>query len=203
MSIHQKPAHKPTFAAPGGFRRRVIFELDPSQLPLLEAVRERYGSTRAGLIAALEAEGGTQELLERAEAAEERLAKAEQAAKGRQRQDKAIAKKEEQAQAKTAERERKLSAELKSARREQAEAKEQSRQEEEDFEEALEELNEEVSELRERSADWLFCARCGEWVGPEDWAWQKLEGGGRYAFHRDCGDHKPGLLPSSWLAQRR
>jgi hypothetical protein len=203
MSIHQKHGHKPGFAATTGLRRRVIFELDPSQLPLLEAVRERHGSTRAGLIAALEAEGGTQELLKRAEAAEERLAKAEQAAKGRQRQDKASAKKEEQAQAKAAERERKLNAELKSARREQAEAKEQSRQEEEDYEEAIEELNEEISELRERSADWLFCARCGEWVGPEDWAWQKLEGGGRYAFHRDCGDHKPGLLPSSWLAKRR
>ncbi len=67
MSIHRKPGQKPSFAASDGLRRRVIFELDPSQLPLLEAVRERHGSTRAGLIAALEAEGSVQELRERAE----------------------------------------------------------------------------------------------------------------------------------------
>jgi hypothetical protein len=169
----------------------------------LEAVRERHGSARAGLIAALEAEASAQELRERAEAAEERLAKAERAAKRRQEEKKAGAKQDKQALAKAAERERALAAELKRARHEHAEAQEHARQEEEDYEEALEELKEEVSELRKHSADWLFCARCGEWIGPEGWAWQKIEGGGRYAFHRDCGDHKPGLLPSSRLAQRR
>jgi vacuolar-type H+-ATPase subunit I/STV1 len=201
MSMHPEPGQKAPKATASGLRRRVIFELDPEQLPLLEAVRERHGSTRAGLVAALEAETGAQELRQRAEAAEERLQRAERAAKRRE-QGKASAKHQDEALAKRAERERELAAELKSARKEHAEAEKLYRQEEEGYEEALEELKEELSDLQARAVDWLFCARCGEWVAPEDWAWQRIESGGRYAYHRDCGDHKPGLLPSSWLAQR-
>ena len=52
------------------FRRRIVFELDADQLPLLEAAQERHGSKRAALIAALLAEASAVGLAERAEAAE-------------------------------------------------------------------------------------------------------------------------------------
>ena len=64
------------------FRRRIVFELDADQLPLLEAAQERHGSKRSALIAALLAEAGAVDLAARAEAAEAALAKAKGAAKG-------------------------------------------------------------------------------------------------------------------------
>jgi hypothetical protein len=205
MSIQPKPGQKPAFAPANGLRRRVIFELDPEQLPLLEAVRQRHSSTRAALIASLEAEAQVAELRERAEAAEKRAQKAEQekaARTGKRQKEEATARQLKGAVAEAKERERALSAELKRAREEHAEVETKARREEADYEEALEELQEELAELRERAVDWLFCARCGQWVSPAEWTWQRLKDGGQYAYHRDCGDHKPGFSPSSWLAQR-
>ena len=66
----------------GLFRRRIVFELDAEQLPLLEAARERHGSMRAALIAGLRAETGAAGITERAEKAEAALGKAKSAAKG-------------------------------------------------------------------------------------------------------------------------
>jgi DNA repair exonuclease SbcCD ATPase subunit len=205
MSIEPKPGHKPAFAGTSGLRRRVIFELDEAQLPLLEGVRERYSSTRAALIAALEAEAQLSELRERAETAERRAEKAEseKALRTAKRQrDESDAKRAKGQLADAEERARALESELKEARAQHAEVQKEASREEEDYEEALQELKEEASELSERAVDWLYCARCRQWVAPEGWAWQRIKGGGSYAYHRECGDHKPGLSPSSWLAQR-
>lgn len=205
MSIHRKPGHTPAFAGVSGLRRRVIFELDPEQLPLLDAVRERHSSTRAALIAALEAEGELTELRERLEQAEQRAEKAEKekAARAAKRQkDDGAAKRLTEQLAGAKGRAADLEAELKEARGQHALAKSEARREEEGYEEVLAELKDEVAELKEREVDWLYCARCRQWVPPKGWAWQRIKGGGRYAYHRECGDHKPGLTPSSWLAQR-
>jgi hypothetical protein len=56
MDMHEMPGHRGDSTGKGLLRRRVVFELAPEQLPLLEAAQERHGSKRAALIAALEAE---------------------------------------------------------------------------------------------------------------------------------------------------
>lgn len=201
MSIDEEHGQKAPTAPANGLRRRVIFELDPGQLPLLEKAKERHGSTRAALIAALGTEAEAQELRDRLKEAEERLAKAERSA-ARQRDKKAKGGRHKPAPPKPSERERKLLAELESARKVQAEEAERSRRELGEYAEALEERDVEIAELGELAVDWLFCARCGDWVPPEGWVWQDLEDGGSYAFHGDCGDHKPGLVASSRLASR-
>ena len=78
MDVHvdtnEKPGQSRHSAGKEPFRRRVVFELDAEQLPLLEAAEARHGSKRAALIAALATEGGAAELLERAERAEAQVA---------------------------------------------------------------------------------------------------------------------------------
>ncbi len=202
MSIEPKTGHRSAIAPAKGLRRRVIFELDAEQLPLLDGIRERHGSTRAGLIAALEAEAAGGELGTQLAAAKARAEQAKRALE-RGKKEASTARRKGDTEAKAAVEDRKaLAAELEDLRRQLAEAEEEARQSEADYEEALEEFREEVSDLEERAVEWLFCARCGEWVSAGEWIWEPIEGGGQYAYHERCGDHKPGLLPSSWLAQR-
>lgn len=205
MSIAPKPRQKTAEAADApakGLRRRVIFELDAEQLPLLDGIRERHGSTRAGLIAALEAEAAGGELGTQLAAAKARAEQAERAlSRGKKEASTARRKGDTEAKA-AAEEQEALAAELEHLRRQLAEAEEEARQGKADYEEALGEFREEISELEEHAVEWLFCARCTEWVSAAEWVWEPTEGGGHYAYHERCGDHKPGLMPSSWLAQR-
>jgi len=86
VDINDKPRHSPgkdgIGSGKGLFRRRVVFELDAEQLPVLEAAERRHGTKREALIAALAAEASAAEVAERADRAEKALAKAERSAKG-------------------------------------------------------------------------------------------------------------------------
>ena len=145
-----------------------------------------------------------EQLSARAEKAEAALAKAERTAKaGAAKQTKAAKKAERQLAAmrkRLADQEGALSA----AKGEAAAQAEDLRRERDQLSEVLGERNEQLAEAQARAVDWLYCARCEKWAPPSEWAWRRIEGKGSYAFHRPCGDHRPGLLgAASWLAQRR
>jgi hypothetical protein len=210
MDVHMDTNRKPRQKAPvpgqssprGSLRRRVVFELEEGQLPLLEQAETRHGSKRAALLAALDAEARAAELVERAERAEAEL---ERQARGTQKAEKG------KALADT-----KLKRDLEAAKRRLANAEAAAievresgadeaaelRRQMEALGEQLAEWEEEVAELRPHAIDWLYCQRCGEWAGPEDWEWREFEEGGSYCFHAPCDDHGDERKGSSWLAQR-
>ena len=200
VDVNEKPRQSP---GRGLLRRRIVFELDEEQMPLLASAEERHGTKRAAMLAALAAEEQLEQLGERADQAEQELAKAERTAKaGAAKQTKAAKKAERQLAAmrkRLADQEGALSA----AESEAAQA-EDLRRERDQLSEVLGERNEQLAEAQARAVDWLYCARCEKWAPPSEWAWRRIEGKGSYAFHRSCGDHRPGLLgAASWLAQRR
>jgi hypothetical protein len=184
-------------------RRRVIFELTADQLPLLEAAERRHGSKRRALIAALEADTEIDQL-RAAAAIAERAAEKEGAGERRAaaQRSKATDKLErdlKDAQATLAARERELTRLEGSAGEVGAALAEQRRA----YALQLEEHEREQGELEERLVDHLFCARCGNWAAPDEWAWIRGDDGADYAHHQPCGDHGPGVLGiSSWLAHR-
>lgn len=186
--------------ARGSLRRRVVFELEEGQLPLLEAAEARHGSKRAALLAALGAEADAEELRGRAEDAEAELARHKQGA-GEAGKGKEEAKLK-RALAAAEKRLTKAEDALAAARKAGAEGEAALRREAEELEKALAERDEELKELRPRAVDWLFCARCGQWVGPEEWIWEEFGEDGSYAYHAPCGDHSEDRKGSSWLAQR-
>ena len=203
MSMHEKPGLSPGSARANGLRRRIVFELEPGQLPMLEEAERRHGSKRAALLAALAAEAQVQESGARAEEPKAQASK----------QDKKAERKLAEQAKEIAKLKRDLASEKKTlAERESELAKAQKQgeassgrwsEERAELQEALEERDEEVAELSELAVNQLYCGRCGEWAAPEDWAWQLVKGKGSYAYHRSCGDHGPGLMSSpSWLARR-
>ncbi len=196
---HGKGADSPGI---GLFRRRVVFELDAEQLPLLEAAEARHGSKRAALIAALAADGSAVELLERTERAEAQVAKhhrGSEAAKKGKAEDQAKLKQElAAAKKKLAKSEKDLAKEREHGGKTEAELREGL----EELREAIEERDEEIEELQTQAVAYLRCLRCKRWVPSAEWSWGELEDGGAYAFHEPCGDHEEGLKGSSWLALR-
>jgi hypothetical protein len=206
MDTKRKPRQKaamPGQSSPrGALRRRVVFELEEAQLPLLEQAEARHGSKRAALLAALEAEATAAELVERAERAEaelERQARSTQKAlKGKAGADTKLKRDLEATKRKLA----KAEAAATNARESGADQGAELRRQMEALGERLAESEKEVAELRPRAVDWLYCQRCGQWAGPEEWKWAEFEEGGSYGFHAPCGDHGDERKGSSWLAQR-
>lgn len=210
MDMHMDTNRKPGITPPspghsvprGSLRRRVVFELEEGQLPLLEQAEARHGSKRAALLAALAAEGTVAELAERTERAEAELARrargAERAKKGRAEGEAKLKRELDAAKKKLAKAEDALS----KAHQAGAEGEAELRREVQELSERLAESEAEITELSSRAVDWLFCQRCGRWIGPEEWEWGEFEEGGSYAYHASCGDHEEGLKGSSWLAQR-
>lgn len=196
MLIHvasKKPTPEP-LGSPY-LRRRVIVELTPAELPLLEEAERLHGTKRQAIVSALEAASHSAEL-------EQELAGA-QAEADRLEAELETARADQVAGEKVRER---LARDLKKARSELTSAKESagssSRSSDlraQGLERLLSEREREIKEFEEQIFDKLFCARCGTWVSPDDFAWTQREGGA-YAFHRSCADHEPGLMkPSSWL----
>lgn len=205
MDTNGKPGKTPPLPGQspprGALRRRVVFELEEGQLPLLEQAEARHGSKRAALLAALEAEGRAAELLERTERAEAELARqargAERAKKGKAEGEVKLKRELDATKKKLA----KAEGALAKAHQVSADGEAELRREAE-LSERLAESEEEITELSPRAVDWLFCQRCKQWVGPEEWEWEEFEDGGSYAYHAPCGDHAEGIKGSSWLAQR-
>jgi hypothetical protein len=174
-------------------RRRVIFELRPSELPLLAAAERRHGTKRAALVVALEAEG-RREALERtlaeAQAQVERLerelaaeqaahAKAAKALESAASSSRTRAKKEAAAQAgEWEQRSRQAAKEIRTLER------------------LVVERTQALEALEAEQITHLFCARCGVWTDEREWSWEE-DGEGEYAYHRPCGDHGPGMLGAS------
>jgi hypothetical protein len=204
MSTQRKAGAEPAVSPGAGLlRRRVIFELTADQLPLLEAAERRHGSKRRALIAALEADTEIDQLRTAAaateHAAEKESAGERRAAAQRSKDVDRLERELKDAMAKLAARERELTqlhdsaGEVDAALAEQRDA----------YALQLEDHERELGELEERVVDHLFCARCGNWAPPEQWAWTRGEDGADYAHHQPCGDHGPGVLGvSSWLAHR-
>jgi hypothetical protein len=204
MSTHRNARAEPgTSPGSGLLRRRVIFELTADQLPLLEGAERRHGSKRKALIAALEADTEIDHLratAENTERTKEKESAGERPAAAQR--TKAVDKLERElkdARAKLAERDRELTqlqgnaGEVRDALAEQRDA----------YALLLEGHERELGELEERVVDHLFCARCGKWAAPEQWAWTRGDDDADYAHHQPCGDHGPGVLgASSWLAHR-
>jgi hypothetical protein len=205
MATQRKARKKPeNVAHDRHFRRRVVVELTADELPLLEAAEARHGSKRGALIAALVAEGRVEEL-ERARADAERAAAAHatSARRDTQASSKAQAKLERELHAARKQLD-KQKAELARERARAAGAMSDSDEACRALEEELEAREAEIAELEPYVVDELYCGRCNEWVPPSGWVWRRTEGGGRYAFHKRCGDHGASIVSaSSWLAHRR
>lgn len=186
----------------GRFRRRVVFELTAEELPLLVAAERRHGSKRAGIIAGLGAIADADELEARLAETLDELGALREAGRERETKAKDIAELRRALVTAT-----EALAESRRQREEAAGAanalKERLRLLEEGIEAEREDLYAEMDELRaERPRD-LFCARCERWAPEDEWAWQRHQEGGEYAYHLPCRDHGPGLLGvASWLARR-
>ncbi len=210
MSIHRKPGKTP--ANPGksatvgaGLRRRIVLELTVEELPLMDAAEARHGSKRAALLAALTSLARTEELeLELAKAKDLLAAQAEQGERAMHaagRDAVKLTRELKAAQGALARVER----ELAEARASGERSTRESAEEREEYDASIEERDEEITDLATRAFDHLFCARCGSWVGPQEWAQAPAKDGGTRAYHERCGDHGPSMLggPSSWLGHQR
>jgi hypothetical protein len=176
-------------------RRRVIVELTPAELPLLDEAERRHGTKRQAIVSALEAASQSakveQELAE-AQAEVVRL-KAELETL---REDQAAG---EKARERLARDLKKARSELTSTRESAGSSARGSEQRLQALERLLDEREGEIKGLEEQVFDKLFCARCGKWISPSDFGWTQGEGGA-YAYHGACGDHGSELMkPSSWL----
>ncbi len=203
MSTYQKPGIS---QAPPGFRRRVIFELTIEELPLLDQAQARHGTKRQALLAALHADQHVQELEAAAtqanRAAETAQAKASKTQGQGQKSEAKLRSELAAAEKALAARERELAGVKKDQAAGHRRAGQDAEAEQRALEQAIEERDELIDELSDRAADQLFCARCDTWATAEQWAWKPSQSG-RYAHHRPCGDHAPGLLgSSSWLAHQ-
>jgi len=181
---------------PSRLRRRVIVELTPDELPLLEAAERRYGTKRQAVVAALAA------LADAASSPDERSPAAstgqgphgvQGAEDERRRERDALADALSRAEA---ERDEARGAARRLERRlAQLQARAESEQEA---------LGEEIAALAAARPSALYCARCERWAPEVEWAWRASEpGAGQVAHHAPCGDHGPGLIGlASWLARR-
>jgi hypothetical protein len=194
--------HEPMPEPPPFLRRRVVFELTVEELPLLDEAEREHGTKRRALVRALEQLRASGVLAAKLEAAEATAAKLKKELAGERKNREASEKQRT-----------KLGAEVKKAKASSTDANRNAEDESrrgEELEQILAEREQEISALERELAEAedeileeLFCARCGEWVSAAAYGWKKTETG-RYAYHKGCGDHGPGLMtPSSWLGWRR
>jgi hypothetical protein len=176
-------------------RRRVIVELTPEELPLLEEAERLHGTKRQAIVSALEAASRSAELEQHLVEARAERARLEAELKTL-REDQAAG---EKAKDRLARELTKARDGLKSARESADSSSRSNDLRAQGLEQLLREREGKIKELEEQVFDRLFCSRCGKWVSPEDFAWTDCEGGA-YAYHRACGDHGPEVMkPSSWL----
>jgi hypothetical protein len=212
MSIHPKPRKTP--ASPGKsatstgaarLRRRIVFELTVEELPLMDVAEARHGSKRAALLAALASLSHAEQLARDLAEMKDLLAvQGEQGERATQAADRDAAKLErdfKSAQAALARAERDLAEARAASERSMCELAEDR----EEYEASIQDRDEEIAELTTQAFEHLFCARCGSWVGPDEWAQTSADGGGVRTYHEGCGDHGSSILggSSSWLGHQR
>jgi len=176
-------------------RRRVIVELTPAELPLLEEAERRHGTKRQAIVSALEAASRGAELKQEITGAQAEAARLE-AELETLRTDQAAG---EKARERLARDLKKARSELSSARESAGSNSRSSDRKVQTLEQLLDEREQEIKKLEEQVFDELYCARCGTWISSSEFGWTQREGGA-YAYHLACGDHGPELMkPSSWL----
>jgi hypothetical protein len=199
MDMYMSPQTSPQ-AEPSRLRRRVIVELTPEELPLLEDAERRHGGKRAAMLAGLRAEA--EALAGDARDAEAGEKKARAAAK---RADSAA-----QAHAALLAECASLKASLARRTRERDAATAETQRLETNAQAAFREAQdqyaaffEDIAALEDRLPASLYCARCEEWVPEPEWTW-RANGEDEIAYHTPCGDHGPGMLSNATrLARRR
>jgi hypothetical protein len=196
MLIHvvtKKPTPEP-FDTPY-LRRRVIVELTPAELPLLEEAERRHGTKRQAIVSALEAASQNVEFEQKLTGAQAEAARLEAELKSLRKEQAAG----EKARERLARDLKKAKGELAGARESAVSSSRSGDLREQALERLLSESEGEIKELEEQIFDKLFCARCGTWISSSDFGWTRREGGA-HAYHLACGDHGPELMkPSSWL----
>jgi len=212
VSMQRKPRKTP--AGPGnsatstgvvGLRRRIVFELTVEELPLMDVAEARHGSKRAALLAALASLARAEELERDLAEAKDLLAvqaeQGERATHAAGRDAAKLARALESAQGALARVER----ELAEARAAGERSTRETAEDREEYEASIEDRDEEITELSTRAFDHLFCARCGSWIGPDEWSQAPANGGGVRTYHERCGDHGSSILggSSSWLGHQR
>ncbi len=199
MDMYMSPQTSPQ-AEPSRLRRRVIVELTPEELPLLEAAERRHGGKRAAMLAGLRAEAEAATRQTRDGEAEEKRARA------------AAKRADSDATAHTALLAEcaSLKASLATRTHERDAANAETQRLETNAEAAYQEaqdqyaaLFEDIAALEDRLPASLHCGRCEEWVPESQWTW-RADGEDEIAYHTPCGDHGPGVLSNAaWLARRR
>jgi len=180
-------------AEPSRLRRRVIVELTPDELPLLEAAERRHGGKRAAMLAGLRAEADGVTRQARDGEAEEKRARA--VAKRADTQAKAHAALLAECAS--------LKASLATRTRERDAATAEIERLETKAQDQYAALFEDIADLEDRIPDALYCARCDTWAPEPEWTW-RADGEDEIAYHTPCGDHGPGMLSNAtWLARRR
>lgn len=204
MAEHPAPADPGQEPGTEPVRRRVVFELRLEELPLLQRAERRHGTKRQALVRALEAEAEAEQQARELERARAQLAKLERELEAERKRagerEAAAAKKERRNESARTKKERELAAtqEQERTRAKRAEAEVAT------LERELAELETELARLQVEIPSHLFCARCGSWAPPKEWAWKRgFEG--EYCYHRPCGDHghEELLKPASRLGWRR
>jgi myosin heavy subunit len=176
-------------------RRRVIVELTPQELPLLEEAERRHGTKRQAIVSALEAASQSAELERELAGAQAEAVQLEEELKTL-RKDRAVGEKVSERLTREL---KKVRGELASARDSAGSSSRKSEQRLEGLERLLSEREREIRKLEEQIFDKLFCGRCRTWVSPSEFGWTQREDGA-YAYHLACGDHGSEVMkPSSRL----
>jgi chromosome segregation ATPase len=199
MDMYMSP-QMPSPLEPSRLRRRIIVELTPDEVPLLDAAERRHGTKRAAILAGLRAEAGAiasegpeNEAAETAaRAATEREAAHAKDTKARVRTQKALEKQLAE-----------LTRERDAAKSEIARLEDRAVAAHHEAQVQYGVLFEDIAALEAEIPEALFCGRCERWAPEGEWVW-RADGEHELAYHTPCGDHGPGAFSdASWLARRR
>ncbi len=188
-------------AEPTRLRRRVIVELTPDEVPLLEAAERRHGTKRAAVLAGLRAEA---DAVASASARDQKAGhKATRAAAEREatnaKATAALVRKQHALEKQLAE----LTRERDAANSEIARLEDRAQAAYKEAQGQYQLLFEDIQALEDQLPRSLFCGRCEKWTPEREWTWRP-EGTNEVAYHTPCGDHGSGAFSnSSWLARRR
>ena len=186
-------------AEPSRLRRRVIVELAPDEVPLLDAAERRHGGKRAAMVAGLRAEADAVASKAREQKAEQQATRAAAERKATQAKVTVELVRERKALEKTL---AELTCERDAANAEIERLDAQAQAAYEEAQGQYRALFEDIQALEDRLPEALFCGRCKQWVPEYEWAWRPDQEHD-LAYHETCGDHGPGVLTdATWLARR-
>lgn len=196
------PRRPPLDPEPTRYRRRVILELTPDEMTLLDDATGRHGTKRAALVAALRTEAAGS-CARRARASKQ--ARSSTGSPGADpAPDPELVAEGKRLRAELATLTDRLATLTKERDAARTEAQELRHKLDAEYAESRARYRSYVaseSALEERIPDALYCARCEAWTPETEWT-RRPDGTDKIVFHTPCGDHGPGVLSSSsWLAR--